>query len=144
MPLPGATILIEGTQDGVSSDFDGNYSIEADEGSTLIFSFIGYGAQEILVSDQSEINISLSADNLLDEVVMTGVAIGTPVRNLGFSIGKVSSKALDEVPAGDPASALRGKISGVRIVQSSGNPSSAPEIRLRGAKNVKKRKPIKK
>ena len=136
MPLPGATVLIEGTQDGVSSDFDGNYTIEANEGSTLIFSFIGYGAQEVLVSDQSEINISLSADNLLDEVVMTGVAIGTPVRNLGFSIGKVSSKALDEVPAGDPASALRGKISGVRIVQSSGNPSSAPEIRLRGSTSI--------
>ena len=63
---------------------------------------------------------------------MTGVAIGTPVRNLGFSIGKVSSKALDEVPAGT-CKALRGKISGVRIVQSSGNPSSAPEIRLRGS-----------
>ena len=67
---------------------------------------------------------------------MTGVAIGTPAKKLGFSIGKISSKSLQEVPAGDPASALRGKVSGVRIVQASGNPSTAPQIRLRGSTSI--------
>ena len=136
LPLPGATIIEQGTQNGVSADFDGIYSIEISNNSTLEFSFIGYGVKKIDVGSLSEINISLEPDNFLDEIIMTGVAIGTSVRKLGFSIGKVSSKSLQEVPAGDPANALRGKVSGVRIVQASGNPSTSPEIRLRGSTSI--------
>ena len=136
VPLPGASVIEKGTQNGVSADFDGLYSIEISEESSLDFSFIGYGTKSVLVESQTVINISLNPDNLLDEIIMTGVAIGTPAKKLGFSIGKISSKSLQEVPAGDPASALRGKVSGVRIVQASGNPSTAPQIRLRGSTSI--------
>ena len=135
-PLPGATVIEQGTQNGVSADFDGNYSIEISEESTLEFSFVGYGTKAVLVGEQSIINTMLEPDNLLDEIIMTGVAVGTPAKKLGFSIGKVSSNSLQKVPAGDPANALRGKVSGVRIVQASGNPSSSPEIRLRGSTSI--------
>lgn len=136
LPLPGATIIELGTNNGTTSDFDGNFSIQVAEGASLEVSFVGYGTSIVAVDGQDNITVTLSEDEELDEVVVTGVAQGTAVRKLGFSIGKVSSDALTEVPAADPANALRGKVSGVRIVQASGNPASAPQIRLRGSTSI--------
>lgn len=136
LPLPGATIIELGTNNGTTSDFDGNFSIQVAEGASLEVSFVGYGTSIVAVDGQDNITVTLSEDEELDEVVVTGVAQGTSVRKLGFSIGKVSSDALTEVPAADPANALRGKVSGVRIVQPSGNPASAPQIRLRGSTSI--------
>lgn len=61
VPLPGATVLVEGTSTGVSTDFDGNYTIEAAAGQTLIFSYVGYSSQNITVGNASTINIQLKA-----------------------------------------------------------------------------------
>ena len=65
VPLPGATVLVEGTQNGVSTDFDGNYSISASSGDTLVFSFVGYSTQSISVGSSSTVDVSLQPDNAL-------------------------------------------------------------------------------
>ena len=70
--LPGATIQIKGTNQGVTSDFEGNFSIEANQNDTLIVSYIGYSTQEVDVNNQDNITITLLSDSILDEVVIVG------------------------------------------------------------------------
>ena len=74
IPLPGASVVEKGTVNGVSSDFDGNYNIEVPKGSTLEFSFIGYGKQTFLVGESTSFDVTLYPDNELEEVVV--VAFG--------------------------------------------------------------------
>jgi TonB-linked SusC/RagA family outer membrane protein len=135
--LPGVNVTVKGTSSGTETDFDGKYSIKASNGDVLIFSYVGYKNVEKTVRSSNTINISMAEDaNVLDEIVVTGVARGTSTKKLGFSLAKVGEAALQQVPAVDAANALRGKVAGVRIVQPSGNPSSAPQIRLRGSTSI--------
>jgi len=136
LPLPGATVVRAGTSSGTSTDFDGKYQLAANVGDVLNFSYVGYATQSVTVGASNTYDLSMVLDNTLDEVIVTGVAIGTSTKKLGFSVGKVNKEELQEVPAADPANALRGKVSGVRIVQASGNPASSPEIRLRGSTSI--------
>ena len=71
-PLPGATVVVQGTSTGTVADFDGNYSISASTGDVLVFSFVGFTAQEVTVGNQSTIDIVLMASNELEEVLVTG------------------------------------------------------------------------
>ena len=134
-PLPGATVIVQGTNNGTSTDFDGRYQINATQGQTLAFSYVGYATQQVTVSAATH-DVMLQTDNTLDEVVLTGVATGTSTRKLGFAVSKISEQGLQDVPASDPGNALRAKITGIRVVQASGNPTSAPEIRLRGSTSI--------
>ncbi|MFK8059096.1 MAG: TonB-dependent receptor plug domain-containing protein, partial [Polaribacter sp.] len=135
--LPGVSVVIKGTTTGTETDFDGKYSIKASSGDVLVFRYLGYKVSQRTVGGSNTINLKMiQDDNVLDEIVVTGVARGTSTKKLGFSLAKVSTKALQEVPAADPANALRGKVAGVRVVQPSGNPSSAPQIRLRGSTSI--------
>ena len=86
VPLPGATVLVEGTSNGVSTDFDGNYSINASNGDTLIFSFVGYITQSVAVGSSSTVNAVLSPDNALDEVVVTALGVKRNTKALGYSV----------------------------------------------------------
>ena len=70
-PLPGATIIVEGSNPGVTSDFDGNFSIQAAEGEVLLVSYVGYADEQLAVGNQDSYSISLTADNKLEEVVIT-------------------------------------------------------------------------
>jgi hypothetical protein len=73
-PLPGATVLVQGTNTGTTTDFDGNYQISATQGQTLVFSYVGYATQNIVVNAATH-NVSLQTDNALDEVVVTALGI---------------------------------------------------------------------
>jgi len=75
VPLPGATVLVVETNSGVSTDFDGNYSISVEEGQTLSISFVGYASQEIKVGASSSYDFTLESSNALDEVVVTSLGI---------------------------------------------------------------------
>lgn len=136
--LPGVSVVVQGTTIGAVTDFEGNYSITVpDESATLMFSFVGMSTQEMDVGGQTSIDISLSEDVFgLDEVVVTGVASGTSTRKLGFAVGKVSDNQIQQVPATSAANAIRGKVSGVRIVAPSGNPQNEAAIRLRGSTSI--------
>jgi hypothetical protein len=85
VPLPGATIVVQGTSNGVTTNFDGNYSISANEGDVLVASFVGYASLSATVGASSTLDFSLSPDNSLEEVVVTALGITRAVKSLGFA-----------------------------------------------------------
>ncbi|MEK9602850.1 MAG: TonB-dependent receptor [Flavobacteriaceae bacterium] len=135
-PLPGATIIEKGTNNGVVTDFDGNYSIEVNNSdSSIIISFVGYQTKEVLVGDSSSFDFTLSPDNALDEVVITGY--GTQVkRDLTGSIVQVKSEDFVKGANTNALQLLNGKASGVHISQSDSAPGGAIDIKIRGAGSI--------
>lgn len=136
IPLPGANVIIQGTNIGVSTDFDGNYQIQAEQGQVLQFSYIGYMTQNVTVGDQDQINITLQTDNNLDEVVVTSLGF-TEVRDQqGSTSSIVNTQSV--LRSGEPtiANSLSGKASGVRISRSNGDPGAGSTIRIRGANTI--------
>ena len=137
-PLVGVNIIEKNTTIGTISDVNGHYEIRVSDAATiLVFQFIGKVSQEIEIDDLSEINVRLAEDIIgMDEVIITGVATGTPKRKLGFAIDKIGAETLQRVPGVDAASAIQGKVAGVRITKVSGAPGSDSDIQLRGVKTI--------
>ncbi|MBN1821213.1 MAG: SusC/RagA family TonB-linked outer membrane protein [Prolixibacteraceae bacterium] len=133
--IPGASVVAVGTTLGTVTDIDGNFSlIVPNDAQTLMVSFVGMKTLEVPIGSQTSFQIALVPDVFgLDEVVVAGVASGTPRKKLSISVGKVGEEELKQVPASSAAGALQGKVSGVTIVKANGNPGSAASIRLRGA-----------
>ncbi len=137
-PLIGVTIVIEGTSDGTVTDIDGNYTINnVPSNGSLVVSYVGMQSQTVAVNGRANIDIVLKEDSeLLEEVVVTGYG-GTQLRSkLTNSIAKVSEETLTVGVYSNPAQALSGAVSGLRVIQSSGNPGSTPQIVLRGGTNL--------
>ena len=134
LPLPGATVLVKGTTNGTSTDFDGKYSITANQGGgvTLIFSFVGYTTQEIPVGISNTVNVTMQEDAAaLEEVVVT--AYGTQKKeSLTGSIAEIKAEEFTKVASGNAITGLTGKVAGVQIFSNSGQPGTAPTIRFRG------------
>lgn len=84
VPLPGVNIVIQGTTTGTQTDFDGNYSISASTGETLVFSYVGFGESEQVIGASNTINVTLQADEALDEVVVTALGISREKKNSGI------------------------------------------------------------
>jgi TonB-linked SusC/RagA family outer membrane protein len=127
--LPGATVLVKGTTNGVSTDFDGAFTISASIDDTLVFSFIGYASQSILVGSSSAINVSLSPDNLLDEVVVTGYG-SQKASNISGSVSIVSREEVEKIKPLRIEDALQGT-TGLNVI-SSPNPGGKPSVLIRG------------
>ena len=140
--VPGVNVILEGTQFGTASNVDGYFTFEAPAGDyTLAASFVGYETfttpVTVTVGEETEVDVELVSDfEQLSEIVVTGVSTGTSTLKTAFDVSKVSAQQLEQVPGTDPASALRAKAPGVRIIQPSGRPGSSPEIRLRGSKSI--------
>ena len=134
VPIPGATVLVVGTTNGVTTDFAGNYAIMANEGDVLSVSYVGYTAVETTVGSASTINFTLSASTQLDEVVVSGVAGATSRKKLSVTVATLSSEDIEAVPASSASGALMGKVAGVSITNL-GRPGSGSTIILRGAAN---------
>jgi len=131
-PLPGVTVLIKGTTNGVSTDFDGKYSIKANVGDVLVFSFVGMATVERTVGAANVIDVSMQAEsNLLNEVVV--VAYGSQSRNsLTGSVSVIDKEQIENATFSNPVKSLEGLVSGMRVIQASGQPGSDPIIRIRG------------
>ncbi len=133
IPLPGATVIVQGTTNGVSTDFDGNYSIFANEGETLSFSFIGYVAKTVVVGASNTINVTLETDSQqLDEVIVTSLGIKREKKALGYAVSEVDNSQLEQRADGDIGRVLAGKASGVNITNQSGLSGSGTSIVIRG------------
>lgn len=134
-PLIGATVMVAGTATGTATDFDGNFSIDVEQGKTLKVSYVGYLTQEVKVTG-SELNIILKEDNaLLDEVVVVGY--GTMKRkDLTGSITTVNSKELNVGAYTDPGQLLQGKVPGLVVVQNSDPNGGVNSLTLRGASTL--------
>jgi iron complex outermembrane receptor protein len=130
-PLPGATIVVKGTATGTTADFDGNYSITANAGDVLVFSYVGYTAQEITVGNQSTINVMLELGNELDEILVVGY--GTQRKEeLTSAITNIKSEDFNVGNINDPQQLLQGKVAGLNISRVGGDPNEPFNIRLRG------------
>lgn len=137
MTVPGASVVEKGTQNGTVTDMDGNFTLQAKKGSKLVVSFIGYKTVEITATDKQVLKIILNEDSqTLDEVVVTGYS-GTQLRSKTTnSIAKVKQETLNVGLFSNPAQALSGAVSGLKVIQSSGSPGAAPTIVLRGGTNL--------
>jgi TonB-linked SusC/RagA family outer membrane protein len=131
-PIPGVNVIIQNSTKGTTTDFDGNYEIEVKKGDVLLFSYIGFATQVVIINNQKELNISLVEDlNKLDEVVIVGY--GTQKKShLTGSISKVVNEGLDQIATARVDDALVGQVSGVNIQTTEGDAGSAPTIRIRG------------
>ena len=137
MALPGVAVVIKGTTTGTTTDFDGKYSIEASPDDILVFSFMGYTNKEIKVGNQTKIDVKLEpSKNVLDEVIIAGVASGTSKKKMSVSVTKVKADQLNMTDQPSIANALTGKIAGAQITSFNGSPGSAASIVLRGAKQL--------
>ena len=136
VPLPAANVIIEGTSVGVSTDFDGNFQIQVEQGQVLQFSFIGYMTKNITLEGQDTINISLEPDNQLEEVVVTSLGFKVLRDQQGSTSSVVSTNAV--VRSGEPTllNSLSGKAAGVQIRRVSGDPGAGSTIRIRGANTI--------
>ncbi len=130
--LAGANILEKGTTNGTQTDFDGNYSINVSgPESVLVFSYVGFQSREIKVGDRTSVNITLieSAEGL-EEVVVVGY--GSVKRtDVTGAVSTVNSEELTALPTSDVQQALKGRASGVRVVQNSGQPGANVQIQIR-------------
>jgi iron complex outermembrane receptor protein len=134
-PLPGATVQVKGTTIGVSTDFDGNFTIQADDTDVLLVSFVGFTSQEIAVGDQDQITVTLVADNELEEVVVTGYG-SQKEKEITSAVVKVTAEEFNKGPINDATQLLQGKVAGLSIYNKGGNPNAPATIRLRGLSTV--------
>jgi TonB-linked SusC/RagA family outer membrane protein len=134
--LPAATVVIEGTTQGTTTDVDGNYTINVANNGVLLISFIGYESQRIPVAGRDRIDVILRASQLmLDEAVVVGYGT-TSRRLLTTSVSSVRADQFESIPISGVAEGLKGKVSGVRIYDLSGFPGQEPVIRIRGGSSI--------
>lgn len=130
-PLLGASVVVKGTANGTTADFDGNFTIQAGSGDTLVFSYVGYTAQEVAVGNQTTINVVLVANNELDEVIVTGYG-GQKEKEITSAVVSVGEEEFNKGNVNDPTQLLQGKVAGLQIYNKGGNPNAGAQIRLRG------------
>ena len=136
IPLPGANILVKGTNNGAVTNFDGEYTIDASTGDVLVFSYVGFKKVEIRVST-SVIDVKLEEDaNTLDEVVVTAFGIERETRELGYSVTEIKSEDININGQTDALSGLQGRVAGVQINQTSGSTGGGIDILIRGVSSV--------
>ncbi|MDC6367629.1 MULTISPECIES: TonB-dependent receptor [Flavobacteriaceae] len=137
-PIPGVNIIQKGTANGVSSDFDGNYTIQlqSDAASILMFSYVGFKTQEVSTNGRTAIDIVLEeSSQVLDEIVVIGY--GTQkVKDVTGAIASIKSDDFVDALPIQPEQLLQGKVAGVNIVQSSGMPGASSTVRIRGTSSI--------
>ncbi|MDG1731238.1 MAG: TonB-dependent receptor [Algibacter sp.] len=136
MPLPGVSITIKGKQVGAVTDFDGIYKLEVSENDILVFTYLGYKNQEIVVKGKIKINVSMIEDvSKLDEVVVIGYG-SVKRKDLTGSVSTIKSEEIDKIKTTSFEGSLASRISGVQVVSSEGGPDAAFKIRVRGGTSI--------
>lgn len=135
--LPGVSVLVKGTSQGTNTDSDGNYRISVEnEQAVLVFSFVGYQKQEVVVGNRSTVSVQLVAgDQTLNEVVVVGYGVQKK-RELTNSIASISSREIQNQIVNNPLNALAGQLPGVQITSQSGRLGANPVVRVRGTGSI--------
>ena len=136
VPLPGVNVIVEGTSTGTQTDFDGNYSISAAPGDVLTFSYVGFSNSSVTVGTVDSYNVSLTAGESLDEVVVTALGLKRDKKSIGYAQQTVDGETMTKARELNVNTALAGKVAGVQFA---GAPSSGfgnSNIRLRGNTGV--------
>ncbi len=134
-PLPGANVMIVGTQQGTITNQDGHYSIQVPGNDAVLrFSFVGMQPQDIKVGDKTVINVMLRTESL-NEVVVTALGISRQKKSLGYSVGEVKGDELTDVPHENLVTSLAGRVAGVTVSSTAG-PGSSVSMTIRGASSL--------
>ena len=133
-PVIGATVMESGTNNGVATDMDGNFTIEVKQGAKIKFSYIGFKNQEVKASNGMKIKMEDEA-NMLNEVVAIGYG-SVKRKDVTTAVSSVSAKDLDTRPIVSAAAGMQGKAAGLQISQANGQPGAAPTIRVRGTTSL--------
>jgi TonB-linked SusC/RagA family outer membrane protein len=143
MPLMGANVMVKGTQQGVVTDFDGNFSLEVQEGDVVEVSYLGMKTQTFVVeTNQNYYSIQLDSDNQqLDEVVLVGYGEKS-LESLSAAVSKVDVAQLAERPVSNAVLALQGASPGLTITRSNGRPTDTPNINIRGFTSINGGNPL--
>lgn len=142
LPVIGASVIIKGTTVGSVTDIDGNYSIDAPAGATLVFSCIGYVTKEIILGSQAVLNVVLDTDTeLLDEVVLIGYGVQKKKLVTGSTV-QVKGDDIQRLNTTSPLQALQGQTPGVSIAATSGQPGSDMKVTIRGLGTVGDSSPL--
>ncbi len=131
-PLPGASVIIEGTSRGTQTDFDGNFSIEASSTETLVISYVGFKNLRKKIGNATQFSLALQADSeSLEEVIVTAYGTTTKEAFTG-SASVIKSEDLEQRVVTSPIAALEGSTTGVQFISASGQPGSSPSVIIRG------------
>lgn len=133
-PVIGANVVVKGTTNGCITDFDGNFSLEASQGDILVVSFVGYQSQELPASTNMQIVLKEDAE-LLDDVIVIGYATGSQ-RTVSGAIKRVGREEMNAGVVTNPLQAIKGKIAGVNIAKTGGDPTASASIRVRGTTSL--------
>ncbi len=129
--LIGVTVQLKGSTKGVTTDVNGGYNISVPSNGTLVFSYLGYSNQEVVVNNRTSINVQLKVSNeLLEQVVVVGYGVQRKIDVTG-SVSQVKGETIAREPVLSATQAIQGKVAGVQII-SSGAPNSLPTVRVRG------------
>ncbi len=134
LPLPGVNIIVKGTSNGTQSDFDGNYTVNANVGQTIVFSYVGFNSVERAVTAATNsISIQMSEDAaVLEEVVVTALGIKKEKKALGYAVSSIKEEAIKDSPETDLTRVLQGKTAGIEITTQNGISGSANKVVIRG------------
>lgn len=133
--IPGATVAVKGFAGiGTTTDFDGRFTIEVpDGGTTLVVSFIGYTDQEVTITGQTNVKVSLKTGDVgLEEIVVTAMGIERSKKSLTYAVSNLSGDETSQKSEPDVLKSMQGKVAGVQISGSTGTPGSATRITIRG------------
>lgn len=135
VPILGVNIIVEGTSRGTSTDFDGNYVILVNKGDVLRFSSVGFEVQTIVVTDQTQLNVSLTSGSALDEVVVIGFG-SQRQGSITSAVTQIKSESVQDLSALSPDELIQGRAAGVEINSSGGVPGSGLSFKIRGASSI--------
>ncbi|WP_264538281.1 SusC/RagA family TonB-linked outer membrane protein [Flavobacterium sp. N1736] len=144
MPLPGASVAVQGGQKGSSTDFDGLYTIEAQKGQTLVFTYVGLETQSIVVGDATTINVKMgqAASNALNEVVVTSLGLKKTRKSLTYAAQELKGEELTRVRDANVINTIAGKIAGVAVTKSSGGTGGSTKVVIRGNSSISNSQPL--
>jgi TonB-linked SusC/RagA family outer membrane protein len=130
-------IVVKNTTNGTQSDFDGNYSIQASVGQTLVFSYVGFKTTEQAVGAANSIDVQMEEDAaVLDEVVVTGYGIARERKTLGYAVSTIEAEAVENKPESDVVRTLNGKVAGVQVVGTGGATGSGTNFVIRSKSSI--------
>jgi TonB-linked SusC/RagA family outer membrane protein len=137
MPLPGVSISVKGTANGAISNVKGNYSINAETGQTLVFSYVGFKKTEVVVSNRPTINVQMVSDAAqLNAVVVTALGIKREEKSLGYAAQTVKASAVQDAKTNNWVNSLSGKVAGLNIQGTGSGPMGSSRITLRGENSL--------
>jgi TonB-linked SusC/RagA family outer membrane protein len=143
IPIPGVNVLVKGTANGTQTDFDGNYTLTASNGETLVFSYVGMTNVEVLIQNSNTINVQLEEDaEALNEVVVTALGIKKERKTLTYSAQDVKGDDLTRVKQTNPINSLSGKSAGLTITRSSSGVGGSTKVVLRGNSSTTNNDPL--